>query len=192
MIYGKEGWTKAEWRAAAKAAREDMRLHADEAATLITFLMNDILGGKTDKIVSLYWPIGHELDTRPLLQALKEKGVQTALPRVAIDGHGLYFHRWSWGEPLESSRFSLSEPYNNMNTLCTPDIVLLPLLAFDEAGHRLGYGAGHYDRTLEGTTRAMKVGLAYMGQKTTILLPAQVHDVPLDAVLTPQGAIWFK
>ena len=146
---------------------------------------------KPNAIISAYWPIGTELDTRPLLRFMVEQGIKSALPRVNVDGDGLLFHVWQWGEALEPSHFSLSEPRANIDTICSPDIVLLPLLAFDERGNRLGYGAGHYDRTLAGMSKALKVGLAYAEQITDMPLPAKIHDVRLDAVLTQDGVAHF-
>ncbi len=189
MIKGERNWTKGQWRGAAKELREGLTLNDAERDVLNSALLKIL--PKPDAIVSAYWPIGNELDTRPLLQFMAENNITAALPRVNIDSDGLLFHKWKWGDKLNPSRFSLSEPAPNIATLCTPDVVLLPLLAFDERGHRLGYGAGHYDRTLQFSKSTLKVGLAYAEQVTNIPLPSQIHDVRLDAVLTQDGVLRF-
>jgi len=192
MIKGQSEWGKKEWRIAARTARDSVALSDAQYDEVTGHLISELIT-KMDKdpIVAVYWPIGNEFDTRRLLETLAQRNIKTALPRVSIDGNGLYFHTWSWGEPLENSRFSLSEPFNNINTLCTPDLVIMPLLAFDEVGTRLGYGAGQYDRTLE-NRKVMKVGVAFDEQKTSIALPSFDHDIKMDAILTPSGVTRFK
>lgn len=193
MIKGEVSWGKKEWRIAARRSRDQVDLNQDAYARTSSIFLDEILKPyKKNPIVAAYWPIGNEFDTRGLLQILHSQEIPTALPRVAIDGDGLYFHRWSWGDPLENSKFSLSEPFNDMSTLCTPDIAVMPLLAFDGHGTRLGYGAGHYDRTLVGKDKIFKVGIAFSEQQTDIALPSQSHDVKMDAVLTPEGLIRFN
>lgn len=189
MIKGERNWTKGQWRGAAKELRQNLSLNDAERAVIHRALQK--LLPKPDAIVSAYWPIGSELDTRPILEFMAANGIQAALPRVNVDGDGLVFHKWNWDDKLYPSRFSLSEPTPDIATICMPDVVLLPLLAFDERGSRLGYGAGHYDRTLAGHKKVMKVGLAYAEQQTNTLLPAQIHDVRLDAVLTQDGVLRF-
>ncbi len=192
MIKGQSDWGKKEWRIAARTARDKVSLTQDQYDEATRHLIADIIEPmKMKPLVALYWPIGNEFDTRRLLETLAQRGIKTALPRVSIDGNGLYFHAWQWGEPLENSKFSLSEPYNDISTLCTPTLVMMPLLAFDETGTRLGYGAGHYDRTLEGRN-VMKVGIAFDEQRTAMPLPSFDHDIKMDAVLTPSGISRFK
>lgn len=188
MIKGDPHWDKNEWRKAAKARRENLALNDAERNVINKSLLKIL--PKADALVSAYWPIGNELDTRPVLQFLAENNVPTALPRVNVDGDGLLFHRWRWGDKLYPSRFSLSEPAPDIGTICTPDVVLLPMLAFDDRGHRLGYGAGHYDRTLQ-FNNVLKVGFAFAEQRTNVPLPNQIHDVRLDAVLTQDGVLRF-
>lgn len=191
MIKGHSSWTKGQWRKAAKEKRADLSLNSAELA-VINQSLRMLLPSKPNAIISAYWPIGNELDTRPLLRFMAEQGIKSALPRVNVDGHGLLFHVWRWGEALVPSHFSLSEPSADLETLCSPDIVLLPLLAFDERGNRLGYGAGHYDRTLADIPKTLKVGLAFAEQITDMPLPAKIHDVRMDAVLTQDGVMRFK
>lgn len=192
MVRGQAEWTKKEWRIAARSARDKVSLTDSQYDEATDHLIADILKPmKKEPLIAVYWPIGNEFDTKRLLETLAQRHIKTALPRVSIDGNGLYFHKWQWGEPLENSKFSLSEPYNDISTLCSPNIIIMPLLAFDDTGTRLGYGAGHYDRTLEGHD-VFKIGIAFDEQKTDIPLPSFEHDIKMDAILTPSGLLRFN
>jgi 5-formyltetrahydrofolate cyclo-ligase len=111
-----------------------------------------------------------------------------ALPSIIERGAPLVFRRWSDGDATTIDMFGLTEPLASAE-IVTPCIVLVPLLAFDASGTRLGYGGGYYDRTLTALRAAGKivaVGVAYAGQEVTEL-PRREHDEPLDAVLTEKG-----
>ncbi|UFN51389.1 5-formyltetrahydrofolate cyclo-ligase [Roseomonas sp. OT10] len=138
-------------------------------------------------IVSAFWPMGHELDPRPLLEALHARGHVLALPVATRRGQPLAFRRWAPGDPLATARFGLSEPLPEA-PLLRPDWLLVPLLAFDRRGHRLGYGAGYYDRTLESLPGAVALGFAYAAQEVAAV-PVGPGDVPLPAVATERGVI---
>jgi 5-formyltetrahydrofolate cyclo-ligase len=138
-------------------------------------------------VVAGYQPMGSEIDPAPLLERFAAAGAQIVLPRTAPKGSGrpLSFHLWSPGQPLIKSEFGVAEPGPEAEPL-TPDLVIVPLLAFDDLGHRMGYGQGHYDRTLEalraqGSVLAM--GLAFDAQKVATV-PREDHDQPLDGILT--------
>ena len=145
------------------------------------------LGGGPGDVVSAYWPIRSEIDPRPLLFALHEAGCRMALPAV-VDGT-LEFRELTRTGELEPAGFGTSAPKAGAPVL-DPDIVLTPLAAFDGAGNRIGYGAGHYDRALaamRGRARdPLLVGLAYAAQEVEAV-PAEPHDVPLDGVLCETG-----
>lgn len=131
-------------------------------------------------IVSGYIPIRGEADPRPLLGELARCGWRLALPRV--EGEDISFRAYSDGDALACGDFGLTEPQADA-AIVTPDIVLLPLLAFDRAGNRLGYGRGYYDRALARLPGALAIGIAYAGQECAAV-PAGPQDRPLRYVLT--------
>lgn len=144
-------------------------------------------------VVSGYIAIGDELDPAPLLARLEAEGATIALPRVGpmIDGkHGpLTFHE-AHPRHHEKGPFGLTQPRADAPVL-RPGLVLTPLLAFDLRGNRLGYGKGHYDRTiasLRATGRVFYLGLAYAQQQADVV-PADKHDIPLDWVETPLNSV---
>src|ERR1700688_1631327 len=98
-------------------------------------------------VVSGYWPGRSELDIRPLMKALHERGNALGLPVVSARARPLVFRRWRPGDALEAKPFGLSEPFAEAGEL-TPDVLLVPFLAFDREGYRIGYGAGYFDMTL--------------------------------------------
>ena len=113
-------------------------------------------------VVAGFWPLPGEIDVRPLLLALLGRGHVVALPDTPARGHGLTFHRWRPGTRLLPARFGTLRPVPDP---VTPDILLVPLLAFDHTGHRLGYGAGYYDRTLAELAGSRAIGCAFAAQE---------------------------
>ena len=135
--------------------------------------------------VSAYWPIGDELDPRPLLHAVAERGAVCALPAVVGRDSPLVFRRWRPGDALVAAAFGLSEPPRSAPAV-TPDIVVAPLLAVDRAGRRLGYGGGYYDRTIAALERRggiLAVGIGYDAQ-VRASVPAGAGDRRVDWVVT--------
>ena len=147
---------------------------------------------KPGEIVSAYWPFRTEVDPRPLMQRLIQAGARIALPVTPAKGadEPVQFHLWSAEDILHPSPFGVLEPHPGAGAV-EPDLLLVPLLAFDRRGGRLGYGAGHYDRTLE-RLRAIKsvraMGLAFAAQEVE-RVPTGAHDQPLDAILTERAFI---
>jgi 5-formyltetrahydrofolate cyclo-ligase len=153
------------------------------------------------KNIAGYWPLGDEIDPRPALEALTQAGAQVALPVVAGQGQVLIFRAWKPGDELEQGPFGTMHPNARAPIVC-PHVLLVPLIAFDLEGGRLGYGAGYYDRTIasfrahrparEGAhlSKVTAVGLAYDIQRVDAV-PADAHDQPLDAVITNSGTLWF-
>ena len=184
--------TKPELRIAAEARRA-LAHGVDPAAgeALAAALPADLIPS-AGKIASAYWPYRTEIDSRPLMARLAAGGVRIALPVTPPKGSdaALVFRLWREGERLAPGHFPVHEPHPDAEGV-EPDLVLVPLLAFDRSGGRLGYGAGHYDRTLQ-HLRALKpvtaVGLAFADQAVE-RLPAGPHDQRLDGILTERGYI---
>jgi 5-formyltetrahydrofolate cyclo-ligase len=139
-------------------------------------------------IIAGFWPIGEEIDVRPLLHALHARGHPVVLPVTGRRGTPLAFRLWTPGDVLIAERFGTVRP---SGPELRPDFLLIPLLAFDRRGHRLGYGAGYYDRTLATLPHAFALGCAYAAQEVDAV-PAGPHDAPLDAVATELGVIACK
>ena len=146
----------------------------------------------TPAVVSGFWPIKEEIDIRPLMVDLLNEGCQLALPVVQGKGLPLLFRAWRPGDPLEAGVFGTLQP-SARREVVEPDALIVPLLACDEEGWRLGYGGGFYDRTLAGL-RAKKtvtaVGVGFNDQ----LVPEVPHgpsDQRLDWLLTDKRACAF-
>lgn len=135
-------------------------------------------------IVGGYWPIGSELDIRPLLKKLMERGFEFALPRITLQG--LEFHLWTESIPLIRGTFQTLEPPSTA-AVVIPGVLLVPLLAFDKRGHRLGYGQGHFDRYLH-QHPVLTIGIGFKGQEVEEI-PHQPHDFALDYILTEEGVV---
>jgi 5-formyltetrahydrofolate cyclo-ligase len=138
-------------------------------------------------IVAGFWPMGQEIDIRPLLRRLERAGHVLALPVTPVRGLPLTFRRWHWGQALQPGRFGTSHPPEEAPVV-VPDFVLVPLLAFDRRGGRLGYGGGYYDRTLAGLPVARAVGVAFAAQEVPAV-PCGPHDRMLPGIATEVGFI---
>jgi len=138
-------------------------------------------------VVAGFWPIAREIDIRPLLLALHDRSHPIALPVTPKRGQPLVFRRWRPGDHLARGPVGTSQPGLDAEPL-TPDYLLVPLLAFDRRGNRLGYGAGYYDRTLASLPGATAVGVAYACQELDEV-PAGPEDVALSAIATEAGLI---
>jgi len=144
-------------------------------------------------VVSGYSPIRSEIDPAPLMRTLAAQGAQLALPAIMARGQSLAFRAWSPHDRLLLGPLGILEPSPAAAELI-PDIMLVPLAAFDRAGHRIGYGAGHYDYTLAHLRRLkpiIAIGLAFAAQEIEAV-PALQHDVALDYVLTEAQAFDFR
>lgn len=182
--------TKDKLRAEAAARRADAHA-ADPDAGARLRLPRELLP-RAGSVVAGYHPFRTEIDPRPLMAALEAVGCVLALPCTPPRGSeaGLAFRRLDPAHALAPSAFGVPEPPAHAE-LVTPDLVLVPLLAFDRTGARLGYGAGHYDRTLPALAARpgfRAIGLAYAAQEVA-RLPAEPHDAPLDGILTENAYI---
>jgi 5-formyltetrahydrofolate cyclo-ligase len=138
-------------------------------------------------VVSGFWPIAQEIDVRGLLHALHERGNAVVLPVTPRRGQALTFRRWRPGDALITERFGTMRPIGEE---MVPDMLLIPLLAFDLGGRRLGYGGGFYDRTLAGLPGRFRLGCAFAAQQVDAV-PVGPYDMALDAVATERGVIRF-
>jgi 5-formyltetrahydrofolate cyclo-ligase len=141
-----------------------------------------------EAVVSGFWPMGQEIDIRPLLLALHGRGHSIVLPETPKRGNPLIFRLWYPGAAMVRERFGTSRPDGEVRV---PDFFLVPLLAFDRRGYRVGYGAGYYDRTLGGLPGRYRLGVAYAAQELDEV-PAGAYDERLDAVATERGVIFCK
>lgn len=150
----------------------------------------DRLSFSCGTVVAGYWPMGDEIDPRPLLEILAGRGCVIGLPVVMARGQPLLFRQWEVGDPLEQGLHGTCHPVAAAAEV-TPDLLLVPLLAFDGAGYRLGYGGGYYDRTLAALrhhTHVTAIGVAFAAQRMEAV-PRDQHDQILDLILTEQGLV---
>jgi 5-formyltetrahydrofolate cyclo-ligase len=169
-------------RAEAFAARPDAGLKLAAFAETLAVPPGGVAAG--------YWPMAEEIDPRPLMEALVARGCLLCLPVVEAKAAPLGFRAWRPGDALEAGPHGTVHPLSDASSLM-PHMLLVPLLAFDGRLHRLGYGGGYYDRTLESLRAAgpiRAVGLAFAAQRLDSL-PAEADDQRLDAVLTECGLI---
>jgi 5-formyltetrahydrofolate cyclo-ligase len=185
------GREKARLRQSARALRQRLtpaeRWRAAEAVADHAGWLARIAPGRT---VSCFSTFGDELDTGPLMARLARAGVTLALPVVARRGRPLVFRRWRPGDEMASGPFGIAQPLPDAPTV-RPSVFLVPLLAFDRRGYRVGYGGGFYDRTLAEARAAGKIlalGLAFAAQEIA-RVPTERYDEPVDGVLTETGVI---
>jgi 5-formyltetrahydrofolate cyclo-ligase len=185
--------TKQQLRATALAARDalsDEQRSAAAQAVAARGLPFELAQGA---VVSGYSPIRSEIDPLPLMRRLAAQGARLALPTVTARGHSLIFRAWSVNDRLLLGSLGIPEP-SPAAAEVVPDVMLVPLAAFDRAGHRIGYGAGYYDFTfshLRKVKAVAGVGLAFALQEIATV-PALSHDVALDYVLTEREALDFR
>ena len=184
---------KANLRAAALAARDALSSEQRAAAALALAARGLPLEIAPGTIVSGYSPIRSEIDPIPLMRMLAAQGAQLALPSITARGQSLAFRAWSANDRLLLGPLGIPEPSPAAAEII-PEIMLVPLAAFDRAGHRIGYGAGHYDYTLAHLRKSkhvIAVGLAFAAQEIKAV-PALPHDVALDYVLTETQMLDFR
>jgi 5,10-methenyltetrahydrofolate synthetase len=138
------------------------------------------------RIAAFCWPIRHEPDVRALLAAWTPAGVRCTLPVVTGENQPLVFRTWTPETPLQPDRYGIPTP--TAGDWLTPDLLLLPLNAFDAAGFRLGYGGGYFDRTLAALEPPpLAVGVGFEINRVATIHP-QPHDRRLDWIVTEAGA----
>jgi 5-formyltetrahydrofolate cyclo-ligase len=185
--------SKSDLRAAALAVRDTLDQEQRAAAAQAIAARGLPIEIARGTIVSGYSPIRSEIDPTPLLRELAKKGARLALPAVMARGKSLAFRAWSPDDRLMLGPLGILEPSPAAAEI-VPDIMLVPLAAFDRQGHRIGYGAGHYDYTLQHLRKVKgitAIGLAFAAQEIKAV-PALAHDERLDYVLTETKVFDFR
>ena len=184
---------KAQVRRAA-VARRDALPAAERAAAAATIAARPLpVAVPAGAILSGFSPLKSEINPVPLMRAFAAAGARLALPVVAGKGRPLTMRAWSFGDPLDAGVWGIREPKPEAPEVF-PDILIVPLLAFDRTGHRIGYGAGYYDMTiarLRGLKSVIAIGIAYAAQEVD-QVPATPRDAALELVLTEHETIDFR
>lgn len=178
---------RAEARAKRRAIPADEQ---EDAAKAVAHGDLNFLGDEPG-ILAAYYPVRSEFDCLPLSKRLSVDGWRLALP-VIVGCAPLEFHEWRLGAPVVTGPFGIPQPASG--EIVAPAVLLVPLLAFDKRCYRLGYGGGHYDRTLASLRQnggVVAVGLAFDSQEVDEV-PVCPYDEQLDWILTPSGAIGAK
>ena len=176
-------------RRSARQLRDQLKTMHPDASSVVRDRFPLKLLERYGPCVAGYVAIGSEFDPSPLLDRLRRLGAKVCYPRVESDTQ-MTFRMPDPETGLVDGPFGLSQPDASAQ-IVTPTLILTPMLAFDAAGNRLGYGKGHYDRAianLRTTGRAFICGLAYSGQEV-LKIPAESTDIPLDWVVTENGSI---
>lgn len=184
-------WTDVKrWRKAERQRLIETRLAIDadlralHAAAIAEFV-NEQVGEAMGKVISLYWPFRGEPDLRVLIEHFTASGARCALPVVVERGQPLIFREWKPGDRLERGIWNIPVPADGADVL--PDVVIAPVVGFDPAHYRLGYGGGFYDRTFAVLPqRPRAIGVGYEMARLPTIYP-QPHDVSMDVIVTEKG-----
>lgn len=163
------------------------QFHNQHTPLLIQYILEFINKScKKEDIVACFWPLANEVDLRPLLSQLVYYNYQVALPKTPVKGHPLSFHFWSPTVPMQQGRYKTLHPDTE---IVNPNLILVPLMAFDRYGSRLGYGGGYYDRTLQQFPEAQCAGVAFSYQEIT-KVPTEQFDFTLPVIITEKEIIY--
>lgn len=176
-----------EKRAELLALREAVSAETRQTAVArITGRLDRLCAARMPRVVGLYWPIKSEIGLLPWGRALAQvRGLTVCLPVVVAPRAPLEYWRWTPGEPMQPGVWDIPAPARR--EVVAPDLVLAPLVGFDDAHYRLGYGGGYFDRTLAALPkRPFVVGVGYMFGRLETIFP-QPHDVPMDAIVTDEA-----
>lgn len=192
-----EGWEQVRrWRRATRAKLLARRLAVAQGerdatrvgvtALILEHARKQLVAG----CVGFYWPFKREIDLRHVVRHLIDAGAVAALPVVVERARPVEF--WAWQPRTKLARGIWNIPIPAERQVVQPAILLVPLLGFDGAGYRLGYGGGYYDRTLAATTpRPITIGIGYEHGRLDTIFP-QPHDIPMDATVTEAGMVWHR
>ena len=180
---------KAELRQASLSRRDALDPEARRAGSLrIAHAVLALPDLAEARIVSAFWSIRSEVDTRPIMEGLFARGQRVVLPQVTPEG--LVFREWHAGEALVPGKFGLSEPRADLPPV-DPDALVVPLAVFDRRGQRIGYGRGYYDGAITRLSRSgpvLTVGIGFACQEIETV-PAESHDRPLEHLVTEDGPV---
>lgn len=177
------------WRKAERRRQLDARLamsieSRSLASQIIADKLDKAIGQFSGKIVSGYWPVRGEPDLRNWAKTVIGQGGQFALPVVTEKNAPLEFRVWAPGDRLERGVWNILVPTNGPSV--RPDVVIAPVVGFDEKKYRLGYGGGYFDRTLAALPkRPLVIGIGYARSRIATIFP-QPHDIPMDLIITDQ------
>lgn len=178
----------AQAKAAARARAIIARAHCDpDWGRDLTRFVLDEFHIEPGAIVSGFWPMAGEIDIRPLLTALFKRRHPILLPETPPRGQPLIFRAWTPQSKMIRERFGTFRPDGPE---AVPDIMFVPLLAFDRAGNRLGYGGGYYDRTIAALPGRPVIGCAFSAQELDAV-PVDDYDAKLTAIVTERGILRF-
>ncbi len=179
------------FRAEAKKARSLLGLNPQEHKSLHTHFFQNIEVNESTVIAS-YWPKERELDTQDLIDECLNRGARVALPVIQKGSRILKFVQYTNNTDLITGAFGVHHPpISEATQWLEPDIFMVPLLAFDRRGYRLGFGGGYYDATLahyKNKKETTAIGLGYAQQACLFNLPVEDHDVKMDWIITQQNA----
>ena len=194
MVHADPASAKTALRVFVRNRRKELAREHPEADWMVAEVARAPLAARfpepAGKVAALYYGLGAEVSPRILADQLAEAGWTLALPSVEGEAGQMVFRRWDRAKPLVHDTIGLNAPSSDCEAL-EPDLVVVPLLAFDRDGRRLGQGGGYYDRALEALKARREVlalGLAYSGQEVADL-PHEPHDQALDAILTEKEYI---
>ena len=195
VVFGREE-NIAERKRALRRKAENRRkvaasMRSKQASLLLLNRFMDLFRDRlSSSVVSAYWPLPGEIDVRPLIYALLQRGVTVLLPSSTGRNKPLVFRRWEEGVDLVDSGLGFMEPDTD-TAILSPNLLIVPLLGFDAICNRLGYGGGYYDislRVLRKNLNICAVGVAYEEQEFCEI-PIDQYDEPLDMVLTDQRTL---
>ena len=187
--------TKQELRKIFLDKRKNISNHyAQKVSNKVTKYFNSIINNYSISVVAGFHPFRDEINTLPLLKVFISNGYKTCLPVTPLEDKILQFREWTPKINLVRGKYDILEPSHDCDKV-EPDMLLVPLLAYDEAGYRLGYGGGYYDQTLRKLISTKKnitsIGVAFKIQRFK-KLPIDTFDIPLDAVIHEDGLFPFK
>lgn len=183
---GQNDSVRADLRRRCLAAREAMteRQHRD-ASNRIHELLSQHLAALTPGVLAFCWPMRGEFDPLPLARQLIAAGWRTCMPVVVQPAAAMVCHEWSAEMAMKPGLYDIPVPAHSQ--VLQPDVMLLPLVAFDRQGYRLGYGGGYFDRTLAGLSpQPITIGVGFELARVPSIFP-ETHDIPLDCIVTEAG-----